>query len=334
MENAMSQVPVIDFTPYRSGKDKASVARAVNKACEDIGFLVIAGHGVPEGLIADMERVSHAFFDLPLQDKMAVAQPAPDVLRGYIAVAAESLSRSMGIKAAGDLNESLMIGRPDVPEEAYFRNQEAGRHFAPNLWPDAPADLRRIWSDYYREMERLAADIMRVFALALDAPENYFDDKIDNHISRVRVRCYPPVPAGAAPDQSRAGAHTDYGSLTILKPQAGAGGLQVCGKDGVWSDVPDIPGSFIINIGDLMARWTNDRWVSTLHRVVVPETDAARERRRLSVVFFHNPNYDALIECIPSCSPDGSAKYDVTPAGEYLKGKFMSAQTQHPAYTA
>lgn len=324
----MSQVPIIDLAPYRSGTDKASVARAVNKACEDIGFLVVSGHGVPNDLITEMEHVSHAFFDLPFQDKVKVAQPAPDILRGYIGVAAESLSRSMGIKAAGDLNESLMIGRPDVPETLYFRNNAAEHYFAPNLWPEIPPNLRSVWSRYYREMERLAADIMRVFALALDVREHYFDDKIDNHISRIRVRCYPPVPANSTPDQSRAGAHTDYGSLTILKPQAGAGGLQVHGKDGVWTDVPDVPGSFIVNIGDLMARWTNDRWVSTLHRVVVPNTPEARERRRLSVVFFHNPNYDAFIECIPSCrDADAQSKYDGASAGDYLKAKFLSAQT-------
>lgn len=331
----MTQVPVIDLTPYRTGTDKQGVARAVNEACEDTGFLLIAGHGIDDALIAEMERVSHAFFDLPLEEKIKVRQPAPDVLRGYIGVARESLARSLGIKAAGDLNESLMIGRPEVSDEPYYRSSAAGNHFAPNVWPHAPADLRDIWIAYYREMERLAVDIMRVFALALGAPEEFFDDKIDKHISRIRVRCYPPVRGDSAPDQSRAGAHTDYGSLTILKPQAGAGGLQVFTRDGVWVDVPDIPGAFIVNLGDLMARWTNDRWVSTLHRVVVPDTPAARERRRLSIAFFHNPNYDAMIQCIPTCSGAGAPpKYEGTPAGEYLKAKFLSAQTGGTAYTA
>jgi isopenicillin N synthase-like dioxygenase len=331
----MSQVPMIDLTPYRCGGDreKASVAQAVDKACREIGFLVVAGHGVASALIADTERVSHAFFDLPLEEKMKVARPAPDVLRGYVPVSAESLSRSMGIKAAGDLNESLMIGEPNVPDEPYYRGKAAGHHFAPNLWPERPAELRTVLTAYFREMERLATKILRVFALALDVPESYFDDKVDRHISRVRVRCYPPVPGGAGAGLSRAGPHTDYGSLTILKPQEHAAGLQVYGKDGVWVDVPDVPGCFVINIGDLMARWTNDRWVSTLHRVVVPDTAEARERRRLSVVFFHNPNYDAAVECIPSCRDERTpAKYASTVAGDYLKGKFIAAQTDAGAY--
>ena len=129
----MSQVPMIDLTPYRCGGDreKASVAQAVDKACREIGFLVVAGHGVASALIADTERVSHAFFDLPLEEKMKVARPAPDVLRGYVPVSAESLSRSMGIKAAGDLNELLMIGEPNVPDEPYYRGKAAGHHFRP-----------------------------------------------------------------------------------------------------------------------------------------------------------------------------------------------------------
>ncbi len=330
----MMQVPVIDLSPYRSGADKQGVARAVNRACAETGFLLIAGHGIDQALIAEMERVSHAFFDLPVEEKIKVRQPAPDVLRGYIGVAGESLARSLGIKAAGDLNESLMIGRPEVPDDHYYRSSAAGHHFASNLWPQIPTDLRRVWTDYYGEMEKLAVDVMRVFALALGAPEEFFDDKIDKHISRIRVRCYPPVRGDVAPEQSRAGAHTDYGSLTILKPQAGAGGLQVYTKEGFWVDVPDVPGAFIVNIGDLMARWTNDRWVSTLHRVVVPDTPSARERRRLSIVFFHNPNYDAMIECVPSCSGlDVPSKYQGTPAGDYLKAKFLSAQTGGRAYT-
>jgi isopenicillin N synthase-like dioxygenase len=327
-------VPVIDLTPYRNGSDKASVAKEVDRACREIGFLVVSGHGVPADLVAETERLSHAFFDLPLDEKMKVARTDLNVLRGYVPVAVESLARSMGVKAEGDLNESFMVGEPDPPNDPYFQGEAAGNYFAPNLWPERPAELRPVWTAYFRAMERLATDIMRVFALALELPEGYFDDKIDRHTGRVRVRCYPPIANGDEGARSRAGAHTDYGSLTILKPQDGSGGLQV-NKDGAWVDVPIVPGTFIINIGDLMARWTNDRWVSTLHRVVVPQSEAARGQRRLSVVFFHTPNYDAVIECIPGCA-DGQRpkRYPPTRAGDYLKGKFLSTQTASGTYVA
>jgi isopenicillin N synthase-like dioxygenase len=330
----MLEVPVIDLTPYRGGSDKSSVARAVDHACRIIGFLVVSGHGVPDDLTAEMEAVSEEFFAFPTEEKMQVARPASGALRGYIPILQESLARSRGAEAPADLNESLMVGEPDPPDTPYYRSLAAGHHFAPNLWPARPERLRAVWTNYFREMERLATDIMRVFALALDLPEGYFDDKIDRHISRVRVRNYPPPREPPVPGQLRAGAHSDYGSLTILKTQDRPGGLQVLNAAGLWVDVPTIPGSFIVNIGDLMARWTNDRWVSTLHRVVVPPLERTAESQRLSLVFFHNPNYDAMIECVPTCrDAQGTAKFASVSAGEYLTAKFVSAQTgDRPSY--
>lgn len=169
---------------------------------------------------------------------------------------------------------------------------------------------------------------MRLFALALDQPETFFDDKVDRHISRLRVRNYPAPHEPPAPGQLRAGAHSDYGSLTILKAEDKAGGLQVCNNAGEWVDVAIVPDCFIVNLGDLMARWTNDRWVSTLHRVANPPMELARVSRRQSLVFFHNPNYDAVIECIPGCQgPDNPPKYPPITSGEYLRGQFVRTQT-------
>ena len=186
-------------------------------------------------------------------------------------------------------------------DTAYYHGPAAGKHFAPNLWPTRPAPLRAVYTTYFRVMSDLARTLMRLFALALDQPETFFDDKIDKHISRLRVRNYPAPQEPPRPGQLRAGAHSDYGSLTILKTEDKPGGLQVCNKAGEWVDVPIVPDCFIVNLGDLMARWTNDTWVSTLHRVVNPPLAAADMSRRQSLVFFHNPNYDAVIECIPSC---------------------------------
>ena len=324
----MREVPVIDLTPYRNSSDRQSVARAVDRACRDIGFLVVCGHGVGDDLIAEMERVSTEFFDLPRAEKMKVGRPASGALRGYIPILEENLARSRGAQAPADLNESFMIGMPDPPDTPYHRGPAAGQHFAPNLWPERPARLRAAWTGYFVAMERLATDLLRIFSLALGLEESYFDDKIDRHISRLRVRNYPAPQQPPLPGQLRAGAHSDYGSLTILKTQDRPGGLQVCNKLGEWVDVPFIPGSFIVNIGDMMACWTNDRWVSTLHRVVVPPLERARESRRLSLVFFQNPNYDALVECVPTChDADAPPKYAPVRAGDYLKSKFESTQT-------
>ena len=210
----------------------------------------------------------------------------------------------------------------------YYTRPAAGKHFAPNLWPHRPAALRQLYTTYYRTMADLARTLMRLFALALDQPETFFEDKIDKHISRLRVRNYPAPQVPPQPGQLRAGAHCDYGSLTILKTEDKPGGLQVYNKAGAWVDVPVEPACFIVNLGELMARWTNDYWVSTLHRVVNPPQDLADASRRQSLVFFHNPNYDAAIECIPSCqSADHPPKYPVTTSGEHLRSQFVRTQT-------
>ncbi|MBK4735376.1 isopenicillin N synthase family dioxygenase [Noviherbaspirillum pedocola] len=324
------QVPVIDISAFSAGtaEEKQHIARQVDQACRDIGFLVISGHGVSPERIADMRRVSRAFFDLPHAEKARVARPAPDVTRGYIGMEEESVGRLRDANAkAGDLNESLMIGPVDLPPAAYAFAPEAGKHFAPNLWPEQPAELREVWSAYYREMGKLAQTLMRIFALGLGLEETFFDDKIDRHISRLRVRNYPAQIAQPVPGQIRAGAHSDYGSLTILAAEDRPGGLQVCNAEGVWVDVPIVPDCYIINIGDLMARWTNDTWVSTLHRVVNPPAGSGEDSRRQSLVFFHNPNYDAEISCIPTCRAEGEVpRYQPITSGEYLRNAFVTTQ--------
>jgi isopenicillin N synthase-like dioxygenase len=319
-------VPVIDIAPFLRGApaDKAQVAEQVGRACRDIGFLVIQGHGVDPTLSERMRAVSRAFFDLPLAEKARVARPAKDVARGYIALDEESLARSRDPGAYGsDLNESLVIGQVDPPPAEYANATAAGRHFAPNLWPERPPELRETWAAYYRTMGSLAATLMRIFALALDLPEAFFDASIDKHISRLRVRNYPAQRVAPAPGQIRAGAHSDYGSLTILATEDKPGGLQVCNAAGEWVDVPIVDDCLIVNIGDLLARWTNDTWVSTLHRVVNPPAGAGAESRRQSLVFFHNPNYDAVIE---SLVPGAPAKYPRTTSGEHLRQLFTATQ--------
>ena len=324
----LQNVPVIDIGPYLDGSDKAGVARAVDRACRDIGFLVISGHRVSAELIARTRDTARDFFDRPLAEKERVARPAPGVTRGYIGLEGESVGRSRDPNAtAGDLNESLMIGPVDLPDPAYAHAPQAGQHFAPNLWPERPAALQEVWTAYYRAMSTLARDLMRIFALGLDLPESYFDDYVDRHISRLRVRNYPAPTTKPLPGQIRAGAHSDYGSLTILCAEDRPGGLQVFNSAGEWVDVPIVPDAFIVNIGDLMAHWTNDSWVSTLHRVVNPPADAQGETRRQSLVFFHNPNYDAPVACIPTClKPGEKPRYPPTTSGEHLRALFTATQ--------
>jgi len=187
-ERAMTTeaIPVLDISPYRRGNSAArsALAAEVDRTCREIGFMVIAGHGVDPDLIAEVETLSRTFFDLPLEEKMRIVRPAPDVTRGYQPFKAEVLVRSRGGNAAGDLNESLMIGPVDATDAAYYTAEAAGRHFAENLWPERPAGLRQAYESCYRVMDRLAIDLMRLFALALDLPDD--DDQLTAFVENWR----------------------------------------------------------------------------------------------------------------------------------------------------
>jgi isopenicillin N synthase-like dioxygenase len=328
----LTTVPVIDIAPLGGDdRDRRAVAQAIARACEDIGFFTIVGHGVDATLVRRMYDVSREFFDLPAEDKQRVRRPKPEQSRGYIGLGEENLSYGVG-RDTTDLKEFFAIGPVDVPDEAYYHAPAAYPSFAPNVWPARPASLRAVYTDYYRAMERLAARLMRAFALALDLREDFFHDKTDRHISGIRVINYPDQPAAPAPGQLRAGAHSDYGALTILKAENVPGGLEVLNRAGEWVAVAPVADSFVINLGDLMMHWTNDRWISTLHRVANPPRDAALGSRRQSIVFFYQPNYDALIECLPGCcGPGHPAKYAPVTSGEHRLRKFLKTVTTSTA---
>ncbi|RFA30822.1 2OG-Fe(II) oxygenase [Alkalilimnicola ehrlichii] len=326
----LKYVPIVDLAPYFDGTStgKREVAAQVDKACKDIGFLVITNHGVPAELIERVSRLSSDFFDLPLEAKRRVDRPSPDQVRGYSAVAEESLSYSLEEAAPGDLKESFSIGPTDVPDEPYYHCEAAGPHFAPNVWPTGIDGFQNAYTEYFAAMSDLSQSLMRIFALALELPETFFDDKIDKHISMFRTLSYPDTKGAVEEGQMRASAHTDYGSLTIVRPDSALGGLQVRNQDGQWVDVPYVPDGFVVNIGDLMMQWTNDQWISTLHRVVNPPADSDTDNSRQSLVFFHQPNYDALVECLPSCcGPDNPPRYAPITSGDHLVSKFVKQTT-------
>lgn len=313
-------VPVIDITGFRTGSSsvKRRMAEAVDRACIDIGFLVVTGHGVPEGLIADCFSAMAKFFALDAEVKRLYR--APDgIFRGYYGVGNTALAYSLDNGSPPDLFERFTIGPFDLADDDYVR-QRYQRYFPDNIWPAEVAAMRPALEGYYREMERLAGDLMRIFALALDVPETLFATKIDRHISAMSVNHYPAQPEAPFTGQQRAGAHTDYGTLTIVAPTAVQGGLQVL-RDGQWHDVIPPPGGFVVNIGDLMAQWTNDRWVSTMHRVANPPREQA-SNERTSLIFFHQPNEDAVVACLPGCfGPDNPCRYVPTTSGEHLMMK-------------
>lgn len=306
--------PTFDLEAFEAAQGAARSAQAaeLDRTCRETGFLVLSGHGVADDVIADQWGAVRAFFAQEPAAKETVSAPYPGYPYGYLGPDKEALARSKGQDTPHDLKESFNGGPAQVPDG--MTDQDALAFcYAPTLWPDLPG-FQDAWRRYYGVMEDLAARVMVAFAAALQLPDDYFAPAISAPISALRALHYPATQATVKAQQQRAGAHTDYGSLTILLPQPGSRGLQIA-KGEAWIDVPAPAGAFVINIGDLMARWTADCWVSTLHRVVALPHQPARQ----SLAFFHQPNWDAVVKPL-----DGSDVYAPVKSGPYLMSKFKA----------
>lgn len=330
----MTAIPTVDLGHGDLTSGGASVAQAIGAACREVGFFQVVGHGVDQSVIDRTWRAARQFFDLPLADRMAAARQTADDAYGYIPMEAETLTRSMsagtGGTGAADLKATFNAGPFDQPHRPPVNPGEMWA-FAPTPWPQAMPELQAALQPYFEAMLDLAARLMREFAIALELPPHFFDAHIDQSPSALRLIDYPHLDASAVDragdTQLRAGAHTDYGTLTLLVQDDAPGGLEVLDpRTQSWTPVPARPGAIVVNLGDLMAQWTNDQWRSTLHRVVVPPIMSARSTRRQSVAFFHNANFHTVVECLPTCLTAGERpQYAPVVAGPHLMTKFHRA---------
>jgi isopenicillin N synthase-like dioxygenase len=292
----------------------------VDAAASHIGFFQVADHDVPQHVIDEMRTATETFFALPLNEKLQYGPPSPDVNRGYAAKGTEGLSYSLGVVSPPDLFEAFNLGPEVVDETAHWANT---LFFARNIWPES-VEFKSAILHYYAHVEALAHRLTRLFAEALNLPSDYFNTYTNHSTDTLRINHYQRGvdDTNPLPGQLGMGPHTDYGIVTVLYADQ-VPGLQIR-LDDQWHDVMPDPGCFLVNLGDLTAQWTNDRWRSTLHRVLPPETG----QRRRSVAFFHDGNYDALIECLPTCSsPDNAPKYAPIRAGEHLMAKLLGPRT-------
>ena len=321
-------VPVVDIGSFDRGSaaGKRAIAEAVDAACCALGFLVVSGHGVPRADIDAALAAGRAFFDLPEAEKRRFTSPGGLSFLGYTAPLTRNLAATVGEKRPPDLREIFTVG-PGARFAGDFAGLPGAEDlYAPNLWPDRPEDFRAVHLRLYERMESAAERMMRIFAVALNLPEAYFADKIDRHFGALGSFHYPGLAGPPEPGQLRCGAHTDFGAVTLLAMD-GAGGrddLQIRKPDGDWLGVTADPGQLVVNIGDMMARWTNDRWTSTPHRVVPPPPRYARVRRQ-SIGYFLHPNYDAEVRCLDACaSPDRPPRYPPVTAGAEMCGKLRA----------
>ena len=319
------EIPAIDIAPFLSGdaEGKAEVATAVAKAAQTIGFVVLSGHGIAQPLIEAAFAKGFEFFDLPDAEKAQWHPTGPAKQRGYHGMATRGLSATLGKDAPKDLRESLFLGPIDDHATDYAHIPEAATAYAPNIIPTSPAGLDSALLDLYRAFETLSGNLLRIFAVAASMPEEHFTPLIQKHFSIMSAHHYPALKEPPLPGQLRTGAHTDYGALTILAMTSANGGLEV-EHDGQWMPVTPPEGALVVNLGDMMQRWTNGKWVSTMHRVVTPENLHDAMSRRISIGYFMHPDYDAEIECLPSCIGDG-AKYPPITAGGHIRAKIEAS---------
>lgn len=316
-------VPVVDVSDFVDGSTarRAAVAAAVDQACIDVGFFSVVGHGVDRGVVDRAHLAALEFFDLPLEDRLTAVKPAPTAPYGYSPFSAEALNASLGGAAVPDLKETYNVGPVGKPPRPLTEMDDPDERdaWSATVWPSAMPALRPALEAYFAEMADLAATLMDVFAIALGQPSGSFDRFIGHLTSALRLAHYPSLGQAPEPGALRAGAHTDYGTLTILRLDAEPG-LQVERSPNEWIDVDAPDGALVVNLGDLMQRWSNDRWRSTMHRVVVPP--GRHDRSRLTMPFFHNADWNARVECITA--PGESARYAPVSAGAHLMGKFRS----------
>ena len=308
---------LIDIAPFRSGGpgERRRVAEAFGAAFETTGFATLVGHGVDEALAQRMYDAASGFFALPVEVKQAAAAPEKAKGRGYLPIGVESVAATLGGETPPDLCEALVFRS--------LKRERAGA--TENIWPERPETLRATVSAWHDALFGLTQTLMRMSALALDLPEDHFQADYEDPSLALRFVNYPDQETPARPGQLRYGAHHDYGGLTVLRQDAAPGGLQIADADGSWRDAPAIPGSFVINVGDLMSRWTNGRWRSTLHRVVNPPRELTGSTRRLSLVAFTGPNENTVVSCLPGCESADRPAPPPVQAGKYVLSKLQAS---------
>jgi isopenicillin N synthase-like dioxygenase len=321
-------IPTIDISRFLTGRDaeKRAVAVEIAEACETAGFLILSGHGIPQSILDSAFQHSREFFDLEQTEKDRWHTTGPSRQRGYHALATRGLANTLDKSVPLDLRETVFLGPVDDHRARFTEQPDALVAHAPNIYPETPSLFSPALVKIYQSFERLANDILRIFAVTLEMPEAYFVDKMDHHFSILSSHHYPALSEPPLPGQLRTGAHTDFGAFTILSMTNAIGGLEALLPDGRWMPIKPRPGTLVVNLGDMMARWTNDRWTSTLHRVVNPPKIGAWGSRRQSIGFFAHPNFDAEIACIPTCLKPGAAPiYPPITAGEHIALKIAKS---------
>ncbi|KAJ7068533.1 hypothetical protein C8F01DRAFT_1208059 [Mycena amicta] len=321
------RIPLIDFSKFQAGsssQDKKETAKEIVAAFKESGFIYLSNHGIASPVVQNAFSKSSEFFRLPaeVKDKLAWADPRSN--RGYVQIGRERVTQATDAAEIA----ALRAKAPDCKE-----TMEIGRDWDsvwPNQWPaekDAPL-FKSTMLGFFNDCHVLHTKVMRAIALGLELDELFFENKIDQQSHNLRLLSYPAIKRALldGEGQARAGAHSDYGTLTLLF-QDDVGGLEAKNPHtGQFVPAAPIPDTIVVNVGDLLSRWSNDVLRSTLHRVVAPpatpiNSQEAITRERKSIAFFCNPNFTQEIKCLPNC---GEAKYPAVSTEEYIVGRLAA----------
>ena len=325
-------IPVIDLAGASSLEpaEIKAVAAAIHRACRETGFFYVSNHGVTQSLIDAQFVWAKRFFDLPTKDKLALHMKQSPATAGYEPIGGQWLdSQDADAEVApADLKESFYCGTELPPDHPWSVRRL--RSFGHNQWPPQLPGFREQMLAYRGAMSDLGDSLLSLLALSLELPPDWFVPYFDMPVATLRLIKYPPQSASAAANQIGAGAHTDWGGITILA-QDDVGGLEVRNAAGDWIEALPGPGTFVINLGDLMARWTNGIYNSNMHRV----KNNGGGRGRYSVPYFYGPRPDVVIEPMPGCvNGDFPRRFASCTAAEHTNEMFRRSYGYAPSASA
>ena len=311
-----SEVPVIDIAPLRDGTGSAGVGTELARAATEVGFLYVRNHGVGSELVERARRAALQFFRLPEEAKLEAGTNR--FHHGYL----KPGSTKMYDEAKLDLKESFNWGIEldcDSAGEHDIEAEPANPLLGPNEWPPAMPELKTSVYPYFEAASACAEDLLRGFAIGAGLDAEHFIRLRDRPVSRGSLQYYPPQPDGAEEDQFGVAPHTDFGVLTVLC-QDEIGGLEIRRRSGEWAAMPPIPGTLVVNIGDLLERWSNRRYRSTVHRVI-----NSSGRERLSLVLAYDPDFETLVDPAAFCAAGEAPHDEPITCGDYLLWRFGKA---------
>jgi len=306
------RIPVLDIGPYLAGDSgaAASLARAVARTCEDTGFLVIANHGIPHRLVEDAFAIASQFFSRPEAEKLALKVGKYNI--GYLPFGGQVVRHSpVNRNTRPNFSESFYITRDRAPDHPDIVGNKP--LVGLNRWPPDMPKFRAATTAYYAAMEAMTTRLVPIVAMALDLPANYFAEAFAEPNCTIRLIHYPTHPR---PEENEFGfaPHTDNNFLTFLA-QSTLPGLEVRTAEGEWIRPPAVPGTFVVNTGAMLARYSNDRFRATPHRVI-----NRNGASRYAILFFLGPNHDSIVDCVPTCvGPDTPPRYEPTTYGAFTQ---------------